>query len=346
MKYGSLLLVATIFGFVVPLLQSQADPFPGEIREQQAPATTDPSAQAAKEPHYRIDSTLVNVNVLVTDEDGRVLTGLKRGNFRVFDNGSPQKVIDFAPTSAPITIVILMEYSASSYSYFASKSAVWGTQFLSHLEPRDWVALITFDLRSKVQVDFTHNQFAVRDAITHLGYPQLREVNLYDSLIDTLDKLEGVSGRKSILLLATGQNSISAANLDEVRKRLRNTDATIFCVGLAEVEDLLYDGGINYQLGKNALSVFAKQTGGLAFFPRFEAELPGIFRTVVSFLRSEYTLTFRPPNDIRDGLYHRLKVEIVGADGKPLKVTNEKGRQRKVEVYAREGYTAPIDVTQ
>jgi len=67
---------------------------------------------------------------------------------------------------------------------------------------------------------------------------------------------------------------------------------------------------------------------------------------VVGFLRSEYTLTFRPPPESRDGQYHRLKVEIVGPDGKPLKVTNEKGKRRKIEVFAREGYIAPKDNTQ
>ena len=289
----------------------------------------------------KIDATLVNVDVLVTDDDGRVLTGLKRGNFRILDNGTPQKVVDFAPTSAPITIVVLMEYSAASYGYFAGRAADWGTAFLSHLDPRDWVALTTFDMRSKVQVDFTHKQYDIRDAIYKLGYPQFQEVNLYDALGDTLDRLNGVRGRKSVLLLATGVDTFSEATLDKIYDRLRRTDATIFCIGLAEAEYTRYDSSMSYLQGKNALTEFAKRTGGLALFPRFEGELPDIFRSVVGFLRSEYTLTFRPPPEIRDGRYHRLKVEIVGPDGKQLKVTDEKGKSHKIEVFAREGYIAP-----
>ena len=322
------------------------DPFqPGatsEAAQGQKPAVG-AGAESAKapEPSEKTDPSLVKVDVLVTDDDGRVLAGLKRGNFRVFDNGIPQPVVDFAPTSAPITIVVLMEYSAASYNYFAGKAADWGTAFLSHLEPRDWVALTTFDLRPKVQVDFTHQQYEVRDAIAQLGYPKFREINLYDALEETLDNLDKVRGRKSILLLATGLDSMSTINQDQIYDRLKRTDATIFCVGLAEAEYIRYGGGaLSYLQGKNALTQFAKQTGGLALFPRFEGELPDIFRSVVGFLRSEYTLSFRPPPESRDGRYHLLKVEIVGPDGKPLKVTDEKGKKRKIEIFAREGYMA------
>lgn len=315
------------------------------VPEAQVPATaagTELGAPKIDDPSFKIDATLVNVDVMVTDDDGRVLTGLKRGNFLILDNGRPQKVVDFAPTSAPITVVVLMEYSAASYGYFAGKAADWGTAFLSHIEPRDWVALTTFDLRSKVQVDFTHKQYEVRDAIYQLGNPQFSEVNLYDALGDTLDRLSGVRGRTSVLLLATGLDTFSTKTLNETYDRLKQTDTVIFCIGLAEAEHIRSGGsGTNYLLGKNALTKFARQTGGLALFPRFEGELPAMFHSVVGFLRSEYTLTFRPAPEIRDGQYHRLKVEIVGPDGKPLKVTDEKGKSHKIEVFAREGYMAP-----
>jgi VWFA-related protein len=338
----SILATALFVGFAAPELWSQPQSIPLQEQEQPASKATELGPPRVNDPSYKIDATLVNVEVLVTDEDGRVLSGLKRGNFRVFDNGSPREILDFEPTTAPVTIVMLMEYSSASYNYFAGKAADWGTNFLNYLEPRDWIALVTFDLRSRVQVDFTHRQFEVRDAIAGLGPPQFGEVNLHDALIETLDKLDRVRGRKSILLLATGLNSFSAATQDDVSKRLKETDTALFCVGLAEAEYTRYgDSSMSYLQGKNALSAYAKQTGGLAIFPRFEGELPDIFRSVVGFLRSEYTLTFRPPMESRDGLYHRLKVEIVGPEGKPLKVTNEKGKQRKIEVNAREGYVAP-----
>lgn len=309
---------------------------------------TQRTAQTEELPNsFKLDVALVNVDVLVTDEDGKVLSGLKAGNFRILDNGVPQTIESFAPTSAPITVVILMEASGASYGYFAAKGAEWASGFLDHLDEKDWVALVTYDLRSTVRVDFTHQRYKVRDALSALGPTSFNEADLYDALTETLEKLDGVKGRKSILLLSTGNNSLSEATMDEVQARLRRTDAVLFCVGLAEAEFLRWGGtDSSYLQQKNALLSFARQTGGIALFPRFDGELPSIFRTVVSFLRNEYTLTFRLPQERRDGGFHRLKVEVVGPGGKPLVVTNEKGKQRRVKVFAREGYTATASQAQ
>lgn len=284
---------------------------------------------------------LVTVNALVTDDDGRVLSDLRPGNFRIRDNGTPQRVIGCEQASAPITVVMLLEYSSASYNYFANKAAEWSDQFLGHLEARDWVALSTFNLKPTVRVDFTHNKMEIRNSLATLGFPGFSDSNLFDALIDTLDKLDRVKGRKSILLLATGANSFSSSTLDDVFKRLRRSDATIFVVGLAEEEFVRYEGSsISYAQAKSWLSAFADKTGGLALFPRFQSELPEIFRSVTGFLRSEYALTYRPPLLARDGAFHKIDVEIVGPDGKPLKVTDEKGKRHGIRVVAREGYFA------
>lgn len=293
------------------------------------------------------DASSIRVNVLVTDEDGTVLSNLKAGNFRILDNGTPRTIDSFAPTSAPITIALLMEYSAVSYGYFAGKASEWASTFLDHLEAKDWVALVTFDMNSQVRVDFTRRRFEVRDALNTMGAPQFSEANLYDGIVQTLDRIDSVKGRKAILLLATGLNSFSDSTFDDVRSRLQASDTVLFCVGLAEGEYVRSGGSdISYTLGKNSLTTFARQTGGIALFPRFAGELPSIFRSVVSFLRNEYTLTFRVPDESRDGKYHRLKIEVIGSDGTPLVVTNEKGRKRKVEAHARAGYMTPTGRSQ
>lgn len=290
----------------------------------------------------KLDTSLVSVDVLVTDKSGRVVKGLNSANFRIYDNGVPQKIASFGPSSDPITVVILMEFSAASYGYFAARAAAWSDSFLNHLEPRDWVALVTFDLRTKVQVDFTHNRAEVHNTLATIGTTSFREIDLYDALTDTLEMLDGISGKKSILLVATGWNTFSSSTFDDVRKRLQRSDATIFSVGLAEIEAIRsYSPGIGYLQAQNTLRTFSRQTGGFAMFPRFESELPGIFEDVVAFERNLYNLTFRIPQAGRDGRYHKLKVEVIGPDGKPLQITDEKGRKRTVEAHAREGYTAP-----
>jgi len=323
---------------------------PGPISPPGNRAPQSPSSQGEQKipkPVISVETTLVNLDVLVTDEDGIVLGGLKKENFRVLDDGASQTVTHFEPIGAPITIVMLMEYSGSAYDYFAYKAASWGSTFLNHLEPKDYIALVTFDLKPSVKVDFTRNKAEVQQALSSLSYPQFHEANLFDALIDTLDRLQRVKGKTSILLVSTGANTMSQSTLDDTLRRIKASDATIFSVGVAEAEyqsaEMQLSGGssLSYLQSKNQLQTFAKLTGGIAWFPRFEGEIPEIFRSVATFLRSQYRIGYSPANLKHDGKYHKLKVEIVRPDGSPLIVTNPKGKKQKPEVYAREGYTAP-----
>lgn len=305
------------------------------------------SQQSSPQYTASIDSNLVLLDVLVTDEDGNVLAGLKRENFRILDEGKLQVINSFAPTDDPITVVLLLEYSAIAYDYFAYKGAYWGSAFLSHLDERDWVALVTYDLNPSIQVDFTRNKAEVRDALGALSFPSFSEVSLFDAIVDTLDKLDRVPGKKAILLITTGINTFSKTSLDEAINRVKKSDVTMFSIGVAESEFLMAEmrgGGsmVGYLQAKNQLQTFADLTGGLAWFPRFEGELPGLFRSVVGFLRNEYDLGFSPPSESLDGKYHKLKVEIVGSDVASLRVTDTKGRRRKIAVYARQGYVAKL----
>jgi len=310
----------------------------GSPSMQGAPQDKEPVAQRP----ISVEASLVSLDVLVTDEDGVVLAGLKKENFRVLDEGMAQTITLFEPVGAPITIVMLMEYSGTAYDYFAYKGASWGATILNHLEPKDYLALVTYDIKPTVRVDFTRNRAAVQEALSTLSYPQFHEANLFDALVDTLDRLERVKGKTSILIVGTGANTMSENTLDNTIRRVKASDVTIFSVGVAEEEYQSSNvSSLSYLQAKNQLQTFAKLTGGSAWFPRFEGEIPDVFRSVATFLRSQYRLGFSPVNLVRDGKYHKLKVEIVRPDGSPLIVTNPKGKQQKPEVYTREGYTAP-----
>lgn len=319
------------------------------IETRALPPQAQPPAQTERktpETTISVETALVNLDVLVTDQDGIVLSGLNRENFRVLDEGKAQRITHFEPASAPITIAMLMEYSGRAYNHFAYKAASWGSNFLNHLDPLDWVALVTYDIRPTVKLDFTRNKAEMRQTLNALSYPQFREANMYDAITDTLDRLDRVKGKKAILLISTGANSFSAATLDDTLERIKQSDVTIFSVGLAESEHLrpgAIRGGpsIGYLQAKNELQTFAKLSGGIAWFPRFEGEMPDIFKGVAGFLRSQYSIGFSPENLVQDGKYHKLKVEAVQPDGSPLMVTNPKGKRQKPIVYAREGYTAP-----
>jgi VWFA-related protein len=312
-----------------------------------APQQGKPAAPAQPKPQYSIsvESTLVDVNVVVTDQKGDILTGLKKDNFRVFEDGVPQTITNFAPTDAPITIVIVMEFSQIAYNFFyysgTGDPAYWSYEFLNNLGPKDYVALVTFDLRTHIEDDFTQDKREVQDTLAHLYIPSFHESNLFDAVYETVDRLQDVRGKKAILLLATGIDTFSKHTLGQTYNRLKSTDVTIFSIGVAENFFTTYGESIGYLQARNQLNTFAQLTGGYAWFPRFDGELPSIFHSVTAFLRNEYSLGYAPSNTAHNGKYRKIKVEVVDADGQPLMIPNKKGKKQKVVVYAREGYLAP-----
>jgi len=130
-------------------------------------------------------------------------------------------------------------------------------------------------------------------------------------------------------------------------KQLRGSDVAIFCVGLGKVFTNLQERRMNlnpqmtYLQAENQLKTFSQMTGGFAWFPQFDGEIPDIFRSVASFLRNQYSLSYTPANGASDGKFHKVKVELVAPDGGPLTVVDQKGKKQKYQVYAREGYVAP-----
>jgi VWFA-related protein len=308
---------------------------PGQSSSRQAPPPSSPQAVIT------VNSNLVDVDATVTDHDGNLVTGLKRANFRVFDDGLPQQITNFGPTDAPITVVVLLEYSSTFWNYFAARGSYWAQGFLRQLKPQDWVALKTFDLNTHLVQDFTQNKPEVDQDIQQLGFPTFHEAVLFDAVYQTLNQLRDVKGKKSILIIASGYDTFSKHNLDQILDRLKETEVTIFCVGMGEVLDVYSQGNdLAYLQAKNQLTTFSRLTGGYAFFPRFDAEMPDVFNTVAEFLRYQYTLGFTPSTP-QNGKYHKIVVQIVDDQGNPLLLKNRKGKKQKVDVYAREGYMAP-----
>jgi VWFA-related protein len=288
----------------------------------------------------------VSVDVVITDNNGNFLTGLKKENFRITEDGTVQAITNFAPSDAPITIVLLLEFSKLGYQFFTYNARNWSAAFLGNLKPNDWVALETFNMRSNVEVDFTHNRDEVMRGLYQMVYPPFSESNIFDALADVLDRIKDAKGKKSVLVLASGIDTFSKMNLDQVMKRIRETDATIFTVGVGEQLFINQAPGqfgeqLTYIQAQNQLKTFAAMTGGRSWLPRFDGEIPAIMQDVAASLRNQYSMAYSPSNGALDGKYRKIKVELVAPDGGPLTVLDQKGKKVKYQVYARQGYTAP-----
>jgi VWFA-related protein len=237
-----------------------------------------------------------------------------------------------------------LEFSSRGYyDFFAYIGKYWSGALFAQLQQKDWIALETFDMKTRVEVDFTQDKQEVLQGLNRLYFPGFSEANVFDALLETTDRLKDVKGKKSIVLVGSGVDTFSKHTLDQTMKALRGSDVTIFCVGLGQAYANFARRGsqsLTYLQAENQLKTFSAETGGFAWFPQFEGEMPDVFRNVASFLRHQYSLSYSPSNGGKDGKFHKVKVELVAPDGGPLTVVDQKGKKQKYQVYAREGYQA------
>jgi VWFA-related protein len=285
-------------------------------------------------------TNVVDVDVSVVDKNGDPIPNLTKKNFKIMDDGVPQSISNFATGEAPMTICMLVEFSNKSWPflYLALEDAY---SFLQFIKPHDWVAVVDFDMNPHITQDFTQNRYEVKGALDTLRIPGFSETNLYDALAFTIDRMKDIKGRKAILAIVSGYDTFSKLTYDQMLKIAKNSDTAIYPVSILEFLAVRYGDNINTLQARNALTTIAKYSGGQAYFPRFEAELPSVYQQVAGQLRLQYNLGFSPTSPDHDGRFHKLEVQLVDDQGNPLRIVNQKGKEVKYRVIARDGYYAP-----
>jgi VWFA-related protein len=318
-------------------------------KEEPPPPVPEKPKKIENMPDYSITVSvpLVNLDVLVTTKDGQTIPGLKKENFKIIEDGSPQQIATFNQTEAPITAVLLIEYAATNISYmYDALNASYA--FASGLKKDDWVAVVSYDMKPQILVDFTQDKRAIMGALNMLRIPGFSERNLFDALFDTIDRCDRIEGKKYVILVSSGRDTFSRLTLDQIIKKVKSTkDVTIYPISIGwQWREMMQTRGagpiaqIDWLQADNQLNTFAHLTGGRAYFPRFQGELSEIFHDVAADIRNQYSISYHPTNVKLDGTYRKLKVELQAPDGGPLKVRDQKGKEVKCIVYTREGYTA------
>jgi VWFA-related protein len=311
-------------------------------------------------PEYslKVDVPVVTVDARVVMKDGRPLAlppNVAKEHFRVLEDGVPQKIQSVTQSEAPITAVLLVEFASTNYNFmYDALNASY--MFASNLKPQDWVAVVEFDMKDHILVDFTQDKQAIFGALNTLRIPGFSETNLWDAMFDTLDRLDRISGHKELVIVASGRDTMSHMTYDKILKKVKSTpNVTIYAIStgiaLRMAIDARYGNNpdvsvamMDYVVADNQMKTFASLTGGHWYGPRFVGELPEIFREVATSIRNQYTITYKPTNSKQDGSYRKLQVQLVGPDDKPLVVKDEKNHDVKYQIIARDGYTAKHEV--
>jgi VWFA-related protein len=208
-------------------------------------------------------------------------------------------------------------------------------------------------MRPEILSDFSTDRMKAKEAMSRLNIPAFSESNMFDALTDTADRMSGIEGRKAIVLMASGVDTFSKITYDECRKQLQQHGVPVYAVGLMQYWREYMDshnamGSIDrmtFLQADNELRTFAKETGGQAFFPKFEGEMPTVFQGIHQAMRNQYVLSYQPSNTKHDGTFRKIKVELVNpATNEPLPVKDEKGKPIKYTIVAKGGYKAPRSV--
>jgi len=309
-----------------------ADPLAPQGPPTKKPGAQEPPARGQTQISVSVD--LVNLQVLVTDKKGNILTGLRPEHFTVYEDNVKQDVTHFAPVDAGITVVMLVDFSKMvEWFIYDVWNAIYG--FAETLRKGDWVAVIGYDIRPTILTDFTQNRNELMEALSRFSTPAFRESNLSDALIYTLDRVEEIEGKVAVLLVSTGLDTFSQHTYDEALKKTKSANASVYSIGVGQSVRLRYNlDNIEWLMADNRLRTFAEFTGGEAFFPRFPTEFPSIFKNISNMLRNQYSLAYASSNPKRDGKFRKIRVVVtadVDGDGKPdeLKVLTRSGYQAR-----------------
>lgn len=270
------------------------------------------SRSRAVEHAEAVDVDVVQVTAVVTDADGRFVSGLSASDFRVFEDDRPQPITNFASENIPLELVAAVDVSSSMSDALPAVKR-HAISFLSQLQAADQVTVLGFNDNIFTLARRSTDQAVRAKAIERLA--PWGGTALYDVVIRALDLLGRQPGRRALLVFSDGEDQSSHAPIASVVRRAEASDATIYMIGQGRA------------LQAAALQQLMKQlatgSGGRAFFSDDPAKLEGIFQQILDDLRHQYVLAYPPPASARDGEWHRIRVEAPG---------------RGYSVRARQGY--------
>jgi Ca-activated chloride channel family protein len=278
--------------------------------------TQSPSAP----PLFRVGVETVFVKVSVTDPLNRYVTGLEKEHFKVYEDKVEQAVSHFHQQSAPISVGLIFDVSASmkdNNNIKKAKSAI--TRFLQTGNPEDEYFLITFNQKTTLVQSFTAQSAALQNDVA-FQKPGGRTA-MYDAVYMGLDQIKGAKNEKKALIVITdGEDNSSRYSPSEVREFAKESDVQIYAIG--------EEGKLGY--GRTEIQGLVGMTGGRTFFPNNFNELDYYIDLVHAELRTQYVLGYVPANKAHDGKWRRIKVRLDAPQGLP-----------KLIVHAKEGYYAP-----
>jgi VWFA-related protein len=284
-------------------------------------------SDAAPRTNIRVDSTLVLISVTVTDPLNRIVTGLEKEHFRLFEEKKEQEIAQFASEDAPLAVGIVFDTSGSMGQKLGkARQAV--AQFLKTANPEDEFFLVQFNDHAELLQRFTTSTEEIQNRLTFMQ--SKGRTALLDAIYLALHEMRRATNpRKALLVISDGGDNNSRYGEGEIKNLIREADVQVYAIGI--YEPFGARGRTAEELaGPGLLTEIAEQTGGRQFGVENLNELPDIAAKIGVELRNQYVLGYSPQNEERDGKYRRVEVKLVQPRGLP-----------PLRAYWRRGYYAP-----
>jgi Ca-activated chloride channel family protein len=291
----------------------------------QEPTKTPPQKVDEDDPPIAVATDLVTLTLTVTDPYGRYVSGLNKAAFTIVDNNEEQELTFFSDMDAPVSVGILFDVSGSMSGEKIAKARKALERFINTSHPNDEYFLIAFNTRAQLLLDRTRNGTAVLDQL-QLVQPKANTA-LYDAVYLGIDRVtRGTHQKKALLIISDGQDNSSRYNFGEVRRLLKESDVTVYSVGILGGGDS--SSAIGNQ-GQAFLDELSGVTGGKAFYPQTNVEMDELFERIALELRHQYSVGYTPKDFNPDGKWRKVKVKVKPPRGLP-----------RLTVRSREGYYA------
>jgi VWFA-related protein len=283
----------------------------------------------ASQPSFRAESNLVVIPVSVTDSVNRFVLGLRKEDFKLFDNGVEQPISHFSGEDVPLSIGLAFDISGSmDFKLRAARDAA--VTMLKTMGPDDEAFLTEFNDKVDLTVPFTSKTEQIRDALLKVQAGGLTA--LLDAVNSTLTQMKSAkNARKAIVIVSDGGDNSSKYTSAQIEALVREADVEIYAMG---VFDPLASLALSPEevSGPRLLSEIATQTGGRAFAASVSSDMPSVAARIAIELRNQYVLSYYPRDQIKDGKYHTVEVKVAQPPGVPA-----------LKMHWRQGYYAPSE---
>lgn len=266
---------------------------------------------------FKKDVDEVQLYATVVDDKHRLVTGLSRNDFAVFEDGAQQRITSFDRRDVPVALGIVIDNSGSMRDKRPAVNQA-AINLVRASNPNDEVFVVNFNDEYYLDQDFTSQVPQLKDALERIE--SRGGTALYDAVVASAEHLKkNARLEKRVLLVVTdGEDNASRESLEQAIHRLQAEDGpTVYTIGLLGEE--------RQRRARRALSAMAEQTGGVAFFPRDLSEVDTITQAVAHDIRNQYIIGYKPSNSRSTGGYRTVRVDAHAPGYKKLQVRTRSG---------------------